>query len=125
MLNDLNSQFMIKLYFKDFNNSVVIVPESIRPDGRREMAYPNGKGDWEVQTYDFKNIPKMEDFPLLEMPFEWAQALLESLGEKFTPKGPMATEQELKSTKYHLEDMRRLVFKDSEDDLIVREGGGS
>jgi hypothetical protein len=58
---------------------------------------------------------KGEDKPTLMLPsFAW-QLLVDAITDTTPPTKKQAVDAELVATKYHLEDMRKLIFKTKED----------
>ena len=72
---------------------------------------PDGNGNWErVEIKQSDSFDAFKD-KTLQIPGRWLKALYDELAEMYGPKEPTATTQKLEATKYHLEDMRTLVFK--------------
>ena len=77
-------------------------------EGRIEIAYPSGS-EWileEVREGEYIDRSKV-----LKIPRSMRNSFIKAVHE-FEKPVVDATEQELKATKYHLEDMRELVFKE-------------
>ena len=103
-------EFKIHVIPEDYAGNFKIVPVSRVVGGDRVVMYP-AEGTW-VEKHFARNESIPNDIPVLRIPREWAEKLFHALADHFVPKGPTATEQELGATKYHLEDMRALVFKE-------------
>jgi len=104
----------------DWGRKINIAFMTKHRDGSVDVAYPSLEQGtlWTVKK--FKDGEPIEIDGLITLPTYLAEKLYQALGEIFTPKGPTATEQELKATKYHLEDMRRMALQgiplESDDD---------
>lgn len=95
----------------DYRRLIEIIP--IRESGDSDILSMPVKGGWkeiEVQSGDL--MP--DDFKPLSMPLRWAEQLRDELVKVLGSVEKDATTQELKATKYHLEDMRKLHFKQIE-----------
>lgn len=101
--------FEIVVQRREFGRFFDILPIRELSDGTTEIMYSGENGMWTVQhLQEGETIPENK---LLRIPSLWIRPLAEALQEYYVPKGPTATEQELKATKFHLEDMRSLVFE--------------
>ena len=112
-MNEFGSGWLKKkVYIRkpDFDDCFVIAIVEMRGD-KRAIGYPEN-GEWTFVEYSPScTVAREIEEKLLKIPYEWAMEIYEQLGEYIKPKGPTATEQELKATRFHLEDMRALVFK--------------
>ena len=89
-------------------NSFLVIPHYEDADGSH-TAFFFKEGEWEsIKVPQGEPIP--EDLPFLRVHMNLATKLVDALIEHVKPSGPTATEQELKATKGHLEDMRALTF---------------
>lgn len=103
-----NDKILVR--YGDFGDYVKIVPLTRSPDGMKGyISVPDGTGKWERLEFSFGEY--FEPDRILAIPYSWAKQLYEGLKDIFEPSLD-ATTEELKATKYHLEDMRHLVFKD-------------
>lgn len=85
----------------DFNVSVYLL---FTGNGKRQIARAD-KGN--VVLEEFKE--GMVDQPFLQLPHDSWQALLQCFGGIVPRQEEIETGTELKATKYHLEDMRKLL----------------
>ncbi len=106
------SNVKIHVRRNEFRRYVDIVPViHNEAEGRTTVGYIKD-GQWLMKQ--FRNgamIPEeIDGAKFLSIPECWCESLRDSLIEELGRKRPDATEQELLATKYHLEDMRILVF---------------
>lgn len=95
--------------YRDYDEILEIVPIKKNLDGSRVIAYPEN-GSWScTETPHGQRFPDDIRDKLLSMPSALAEKLFITLGKRFIPKGPTATEKELEATKFHLKDMREIV----------------
>lgn len=91
-----------------WNDSTKIWVTSRGEDGRR-FNYTIGKEGFLLATVVKEG--EMAPNPLMILPFEFVDQFVDALIEKIPPVKKEVVESELNATKYHLEDMRKLVFK--------------
>ena len=90
---------------------IKIIPFERTNDGKTyNIHVPNGEGYWKSIEKRFGEC--VDDKEVLIINREWAEQIFNGLYEIFKPPIVNATTTELKATKYHLEDMRNLVFKE-------------
>ncbi len=99
-------EFEIRIQGHDWGRDYSIVPVRERADGSIEIAYPKD-GKWELRLFKAGEIIP-DDLPVLKVPQNWLPLLSKALSEHFEVL-PHATDQELKATKYHLEDLRKMI----------------
>lgn len=104
--------FKIELHQKWKRNLVEIVPVCETDDVSRIRIGIIKNGNWEAIEMDCNRIiPDEIENGILRIPYEWAKQLQLELEKLLGSPKVTATESELKATKYHLEDMRDLIFK--------------
>jgi len=69
-------------------------------------------GNWVFQTHRRGNYVDVEELKCLFIPARWGPMLRDALIRTLGPPDKDATKQELNATKYHLEDMRKIAFRD-------------
>ncbi len=90
-------------------NSFQVIPFYEDDVNGIRIVYFFKDGEWQHKEFPVgERIP--DDFPFLYFHKDFAVKLVDVLLEHIRPSGPTATEQELKATKIHLEDMRALTF---------------
>ena len=81
--------------------------------GRVEMYVRHGRAHAINVTFSEELPIGSEIVPLFRLEYEEAQTLMDSLYEAgLRPRGAAGSAGQLDAVKYHLEDMRRLVFKE-------------
>ena len=92
----------------DFLDAIEIIPVEKTGEVIR-IFVPDGKGNWIGEAYHCGTPLPLKN--VLTMPTDWAKHLYDGLYKLFGDPEREATTTELNATKYHLEDMRELVFK--------------
>jgi len=95
----------------DYTDSYEIVPIDVdNHNGTRTFFSPSGD-QWVGHTINWRDsIPKDKINPMT-IPSEWAKELYSQLHKVFGEKKSPEFETEIKAVRYHLEDMRKLVFE--------------
>ena len=104
------NQIKMKIMHDIITDCIRIASFERRPD-KNFIGCPDGKGGWKEHEVE-PGLPT-DHLPILAISTHMAENLYYELGKFFEPQKPSATTAELDSTKYHLEDMRKLVLKNS------------
>lgn len=95
----------------ELRHAIEVVPIVEHADGTVSFGYPSD-GEWTAETVELGAvIPNELLRKFLKMPDSWGKSLLDSLLAIYGHPEKEATAQALDATKYHLEDMRKLVFE--------------
>jgi hypothetical protein len=97
----------INIIQDEYTRKLFIVP-NFKSIEVMTIVHPSEEIKWEFT--EIKYGESIDKVPNLCFDITWGRILYDALSEIYKPR-INATEEELKAVKYHLEDMRKLVFR--------------
>ena len=112
-------KFEVYMNYENFSGELAVYIFQNKPNGSRAIVTDLSKGEMKtVKEYEHVGEPTFRLGYGMSQPFLQAMANeLHSMGIK-AEKAPVL-ENEMDSVKYHLEDMRALVFENYKHDVII------